>query len=67
MHFPNEKMIFEIPIYSMSEKEFKSRWDRWENDLRERSNQANHSEEETEEIIKNIMSNLYPRNVWKYN
>ncbi len=29
MHFPNEKMIFEIPIYSMTEKEFKRRWDKW--------------------------------------
>lgn len=67
MHFPNEKTIFEIPIYSMTEKEFKHRWDKWENDLRERSDQANHSEEETEEIVKSIMSNQYPRNVWKYN
>ena len=59
--------VFEIPIYSMTEKEFKHRWDKWEDDLRERSDQANHSEEETEEIVKSIMSNQYPRNVWKYN
>ncbi len=35
--------------------------------MRERSDQANHSEEETKEIVKSIMSNQYPRNVWKYN
>lgn len=67
MCFPNEKMIYEIPIYSMPEKEFKRRWDKWENDLRECSEQTGHSEEEMEEVVKSIMSNQYPRTVWKYN
>ena len=30
MHFPNEKIIFELPIYSMSREEFKRRWDNCE-------------------------------------
>lgn len=34
----------------MTEKEFRRRWDKWEDDLRERLDQVNHSEEETEEI-----------------
>ena len=29
MVFPNEKIIYEVPIYSMPEKEFKRRWDNW--------------------------------------
>lgn len=29
MLFPNEKIIYEVPIYSMPEKEFKRRWDNW--------------------------------------
>ena len=26
--FPNERIVLEIPIYSMSEKEFNRRWDK---------------------------------------
>lgn len=67
MHFPDEKIIYTIPIYSMPKKEFKRRWDKWKNDWRERSQQMEHSEEETEEIINSIMNMRYPQNVWEYN
>jgi len=42
MHFPDEKIIYTIPIYSMPKKEFKRRWDKWKNDWRERSQQMEH-------------------------
>ena len=28
---PDEKMIYEIPIYSMLPKEFERRWNKWKN------------------------------------
>ena len=67
MHFPNEKIICEIPIYSMPKKEFERRWDKWKDNLYERSEQMGHSAEETEEVVNSIMVTQYPRNVWKYN
>lgn len=67
MLFPNEKIIYEIPIYSMPEKEFKRRWDRWKKEWYERSEQMGRSPEQTEEIITMLMSRQYPRTVWKYN
>lgn len=67
MHFPNEKMIYEIPIYSMPKKEFKRRWDNWKNKWYGRSQQMGHSVEETEAVVNSIMDTQYPRNVWEYN
>lgn len=67
MHFPNEKIIFEIPIYSMPKKEFERRWNKWKDDWYKRSEQMGHSAEETEEVVNSIMVAQYPRNVWKYN
>lgn len=67
MHFPNEKIIFEIPIYSMPKKEFERRWNKWKDDWYKRSEQMGHSVEETEEVVNSIMVTQYPRNVWKYN
>lgn len=67
VHFPNEKIICEIPIYSMSKKEFERRWDKWKDNWYERSEQMGHSAEETEEVVNSIMVTQYPRNVWKYN
>ena len=67
MHFLNEKIICEIPIYSMTEKEFKRRWDKWKEKWYERSEQIGWSIEEIEEVVNSIMATEYPRNVWKYN
>lgn len=67
MHFPNEKIVYEIPIYSMTKNEFKRRWDNWEKKWYERSEQMGHTTEETEEVVNSIMATQYPRNVWKYN
>lgn len=67
MLFPDEQVIVEIPIYSMPEKEFKKRWDKWKQKWYERSEQMGHTSEETEEVISSIMRGVYPRNVWKYN
>ena len=39
MLFPNEKIIYEVPIYSMPEKEFKRRWDNWKKKWYDRSEQ----------------------------
>ena len=67
VQFPNEKLIYEIPIYSMSESEFKQRWDKWKDKWYDASSQIGHTEEEKEEIVRSIMNNQYPKNVWKYN
>lgn len=63
--FPNEKIVFEIPIYSMSEKEFNRRWDKRKKFLTEYFTEyGRNSEEQAKEII---CSNYYPQYVWKYN
>lgn len=67
MLFPNEKIIYEIPIYSMPEKEFKKRWDKWKQDWYDRSEYMGHTPEQTEETVSMIMESTYPRNIWKYN
>lgn len=67
MHFPNEKVIYEVPIYSMSQKEFQHRWENWKKKCYIRSEEMGHTREETENIVKSIMQGQYPRNVWKYN
>lgn len=67
MHFPNEKIICEIPIYSMPKKEFERRWDKWKDNCYEHSEQIGHSAEETEEVVDSIWVTQYPKNVWKYN
>lgn len=33
MLLPNEHIIFEIPIYSMSELEFQKRWSAWKENI----------------------------------
>lgn len=67
MLFPNEKMIYEIPIYSMPEKEFRRRWDSWKKKWYARSEQLGYTLERTEETVRLIMESQYPRNIWKYN
>lgn len=67
MHFSNEKLIYQIPIYSMPKKEFEHRWDKWKNKWYKRSRQMGNSIEEADQVITNVMQLQYPRNVWEYN
>lgn len=67
MLFLNEKIICEVPIYSMPEKEFKRRWNNWKKKWYDKSEQLGYTPERTEETVKMIMETKYPRNVWKYN
>lgn len=62
--FPNEKIVFEIPIYSMSEKEFNRRWNKRKVFLTEYFMEHGGSSEERAEII---YTGHYPQYVWKYN
>lgn len=64
MVFPNEKIIYEIPIYSMPEKEFNQRWGKEKTSLIERSISMGKSAEKASEMIYNL---YYPQYVWKYN
>lgn len=65
--FPNEKIVHEIPIYSMPENEFRRRWNKWKQNWYVRSEQMGYTAEQTEEVVSMIMRGQYPRNVWKYN
>lgn len=47
--------IFEIPIYSMKEKEFSKRWDKFFEKI---------DNEESRQLIENY---YFPMNVWRYN
>lgn len=62
--FPDEKIVFEIPIYSMSEKEFNRRWDKRKKFLTEYFMERGGDDEERAEII---YTSHYPQYVWKYN
>ena len=63
----DEKMIYEIPIYSMPQKEFERRWDKWKNGWYEQSIKMGHSVENAEKTVGMIMEGRYPENIWKYN
>lgn len=56
MLFPNEKIIYEVPIYSMPEKEFKRRWDNWKKKWYDRSEQLGYTPERTEDDNGNTVS-----------
>lgn len=63
--FPNERIVLEIPIYSMSEKEFNRRWDKRKKYLTEYFMESGeNSEERAKEFI---FTGYYPQYVWKYN
>ncbi len=64
MLFPNEKIIFEIPIYSMSEQEFNQRRDKKKKKLIKWFMSFGNSEERAREIF-SIRS--HPEYIWKYN
>lgn len=59
MLFPNEKIIYEIPIYSMPEKEFKKRWDKWKQDWYDRSEYMGHTPEQIEETVFKFLDFIY--------
>ena len=60
-----EKIIFEIPIYAMSEKEFNRRWQKEKEKLYEQFILGGHSDKtKIESLIKDI---FFPRDVWKFN
>ncbi len=59
-----KKTLFEIPIYSMSEKEFNKRWDKQKKSLYDTYISHGHSDEETRF---NISNTCFPRSTWKYN
>lgn len=56
----NEKTLFEIPIYAMSEKEFNNRWDK----KKSKFMISGHTEKSAEMCIKSI---YFPGTIWKYN
>lgn len=61
----NEKDLFEIPIYSMTEKEFDNRWSKKKYALYNNFIECGHSDDS---IIKQIIKFLcFPRNIFKYN
>lgn len=62
--FPNERIVFEIPIYSMSEEEFNRRWDKRKKFLTEYFMDHGGDGEERAEIV---YTGHYPQYVWKYN
>ena len=53
-----QKILFEIPIYSMSEAEFKKRLDKRNKKIKEKFG---------EQVMKRLLASNYPENVWKYN
>lgn len=53
-----QKTLFEIPIYSMSEAEFNNRWDARNKKL---------SEFFGEKVNARLLASNHPENVWKYN
>lgn len=58
---PDEKMIYEIPIYSMLPKEFERRWNKWKNGWYEQSIEMGHSAESAEETVGIIMRGAVSR------
>ncbi len=63
--FLNERIVFEIPIYSMSEKEFNRRWDKRKKFLTEYFMECGgNSEEQAKEII---FTCHYPAGTAKHN
>lgn len=67
MMFPNEKIIFEVPIYSMPQELFHEKWDKWKQDWYIRAEEMGYNPERVKETVKIIMEGKYPGNVWKYN
>ena len=67
MLFPDEKIIFEIPIYLMPKSVFDEKWAQWKSKWYEIIKQRGRSQGEINETMSLIMRGQYPRNIWKYN
>lgn len=60
-----EKTLFEIPIYSMTEKEFNQRWKKIKDNLYKKFVSGGHTDKSK---LNNYIHELnFPRDVWKYN
>lgn len=59
-----KKTLFEIPIYSMSKKEFNRRWDKQKQKLHDTYVSHGHSEEDTQYYVSRFS---FPRSLWEYN
>lgn len=59
-----QKTLFEIPIYSMSEKEFNKRWAKQKQNLYDTYISHGHSDEDTRYYVSKFS---FPRCLWKYN
>lgn len=59
-----KKTLFEIPIYSMSEKEFNKRWKKRKDFLYDMFIKGGHSEENARLYVSD---SCFPKCVWKYN
>ncbi len=58
------KILFEIPIYSMSEKEFNKRWKKRKDSLYEFFINGGSTEEHAKHVVS---CSCFPKCVWKYN
>ena len=67
MLFPNEKILFIIPIYLMPKNIFEEKWKKWKSKWCEMMKKRVKSQEEIDETMDLIMTDQYPRNIWKYN
>lgn len=67
MLFSNEKIIFEIPIYSMPKSVFDEKWAQWKSKWYEMMKQRGRNQDEINETMSLIMRDQDQRNIWKYN
>ena len=59
-----KKTLFEIPIYSMSEKEFNKRWNKKKTEFYDMLVSHGHSDEDARYYTS---ASSFPRCLWKYN
>ena len=59
-----QKTLFEIPIYAMSEKEFNKRWDKKKAKIYDMFISHGHTDKSAKSGISTL---CFPRCVWKYN
>ena len=60
----NQKVLFEIPIYSMSKKKFDKLWEKVTNKQYDSFIEHGHSEESARELTESL---CYPKRLWEYN
>lgn len=59
-----EKLLFEIPVYSMSEGVFSRRWEKVKTKMQEQFVSAGHTETEAKDFVNRY---TFPQCVWRYN